>query len=187
METSEHLSTKLKSTYLQGMTTPGEALAVAAHLAFCEHCRNDPAMEESAAATSGPLGSCGGPQAIVEALANQGSRGLPKVPDCINGGAWRRIVKDVRALPLRGVSGLGEAVYLIKAKARARLMLPAGAAIVAILGGRIQVGAGVYGPGDVVELDPSLRDLARGGAAAGCVCLVIGDDEMYSTEAPLNE
>lgn len=187
MGTSEHLSATLKSSYLQGTTTPGEALAVAAHLAFCEHCRNDPAMEESAGTTSGPLTSCGGPQAIVEALANQGSRGLPKVPDCMNGGAWRRIVKDVRALPLRGVSGLGEAVYLIKAKARAHLMLPAGAAIVAILEGRIQAGAGDYGPGDVFELDSDLRDLARGGARAGCVCLVIGDDEMYSSETPLSE
>ena len=77
------------------------------------------------------------------------------------------------------MSGLGESVHLLKAAPDAPLMLPAATHLLVVLQGAIRTAATIYSPGDLIETAGIRLREARAHSASSCVCLVVGDDDVY--------
>jgi anti-sigma factor ChrR (cupin superfamily) len=180
MGLSEHPSTEVLSAYLRGATSPGVALAVEAHTELCETCRS----EAGAAYPSLP---------DVEAVLPKAREGVDVMDDLparrqrsaalgrVRPGPWRRIARGVRRSPLRSACGLGEAVFLLNASAGAPLELPAAAHLVVVLRGAVRGADRVYARGDFIESAGIRLQGAGGDEVTGCLCLVVGDDDLYGT------
>ena len=127
MPPKHHPSAQALADFLTGDCSPGTALLVARHIGLCPKCRSRvQQMGAAAAAASQP------PQA-----------------------AWRALAPGVELARLEGVSGLGEAVYAIRAESGAQVPVDAPlrmSEILILFGGFEQQGK-AYGAGDFVALD----------------------------------
>jgi putative transcriptional regulator len=104
---------------------------------------------------------------------------LPATFERMAKGRWRRVALGIRRAPLRGVSGLGESVHLLDAASDAPLRLPAATRLLLVLRGAVRTAASAYLPGDFIETAGARLKEARAHAASGCLCLVVGDDDLY--------
>jgi len=182
MGLSEHPSTEVLSTYVRGATSPGVALAVETHMELCETCRSDagPAYSSPSDVEAGARPSKATRQVdVMDDLpaGRQRSAALGRVRP----GPWRRVARGVRRSPLRSACGLGESVFLLTASAGAALGLPAAAHLVVVLRGAVRRADGVYARGDFIEAAGVRLQGARGDEVAGCLCLVVGDDDLYGS------
>lgn len=147
---------------------PGLTLAVNTHLEFCSVCAI------AAQAVAGLV------EAPPEGARRRGKREPALLPMPLRGvahGPWRWIGYGVRAAELRGVSGLGEEVWLLKAGTGARLPLGGerGVGAVVVLEGGFSDGADTFEAGDYIGLDE--RRLLRPVSGQGCLALVVSDGE----------
>src|SRR5438067_5319131 len=95
MVPKHHPGAQVLADFLMGDCSPGTALLVSRHVELCPQCRGD--LQQMGAA---------------EVAANRPDRG-----------EWSAVFEGVDVAPLKGVSGLGEAVYEIRAKVSARFPL----------------------------------------------------------------
>jgi anti-sigma factor ChrR (cupin superfamily) len=165
---SHHPSARLRAEYRIGDVAPGTALAVAAHVTACESCAR--LVRE--------------PTARPETLWRLGAEGrkpltarLPPLLRNIPRSRWRNVSPDVSVCSLRGVSGLGEAVCLLRAAPGANIVLPSHVDVILGLAGRASGCFGVFEAADLIEICDQAQGLAD--PAEGLLALVIGDDELY--------
>ena len=176
----EHLSADLLSDYLRGAAAPGRALAVEAHLELCEQCRREAGRAVPRGSMSGDQGPAEEPQIEAGEADNPApGRGLPAVLTRTAKGPWRRVAPGVRRSRLRGVSGLGESAQLLSVDPGALLGLPPAASVVVVLRGGVRSAVSVHPPGDFIETAGIRLQDASADSAAGCLCLVVGDDDLY--------
>jgi hypothetical protein len=90
---------------------------------------------------------------------------------------WRNVSHDVSVCSLRGVSGLGEAVCLLRAAPGAKIVLPRHADLILGLTGRASGCFGVLDAADLIEIANQAHGMAD--PSEGLLALVIGDDELY--------
>lgn len=178
----EHPSAALLSDYGRGGLAPGAALAVVAHLDLCRQCRltlGEMAGRRSTAVTSPnvPDGGLAAARGRHEAPSAAGP--LPRALRRIVVGRWRGAGRDVMSAPLRGVSGLGESVHLLRAAAGASFVLPDAAELLLVARGAVRVGLSRYAGGDFLDLSDARASRAMADARTGCLCLVVGGDELY--------
>jgi anti-sigma factor ChrR (cupin superfamily) len=177
MAISQHLSAELLSSYLLGVTAPGVALAVEAHIGLCEQCRCEAGLEQQPSPTQDALGGKARAHAsILNDLpaARLGSAALGRVAT----GPWRRVARGVKHSRLRGVGGLGESVHLLSADPGAPLRLPAAAQLLVVLRGAVGAGDALHPRGDFIDTaGVRLKEANSGGV--GCLCLIVGDDDLY--------
>jgi anti-sigma factor ChrR (cupin superfamily) len=165
---SHHPSARLRAEYRIGDVSPGTALAVAAHATACESCallvREPPAPPEKLwrpdAEGRKPL------KARLPPLL----RNIPRT-------RWRNLSRDVSVCSLCGVSGLGEAVCLLRAAPGANIVLPSHVDLILGLTGRASGCFGVLDAVDLIEIANQAHGMAD--PSKGLLALVIGDDELY--------
>ena len=166
---SHHPSARLREEYKVGDVAPGTALAVAAHATACESCarliREPPARAETLWRPDAD-----GRKPLLKAR-------LPPLLRSIQRTRWRNVARDVSVCALRGVSGLGEAVYLLRAAPGANFVLPSHADLVLGLAGRASGGSCVLDGADLIEVTSETHEMAD--SLKGFLALVIGDDELY--------
>ncbi len=177
MGISEHLSATLASSYFDGSSSPGSALAIEAHLALCEQCRAEPRLRVHAAPAGRP--GTGLLDRILALGAAGAASGGPDFPTSMADGRWRRLVRGVKTLPLRGTSGLGEAVRLVAVDRGASLAFPATGQLAVVLRGVARTSEGDFQRGDIIERPRVRLSRAVADDASGCIYLVVGDADMY--------
>jgi putative transcriptional regulator len=165
---SHHPSARLRAQYRIGDVAPGVALAVAAHATGCELCalsvREPPAGPETLWRLDCEEGK------PLKALLPPLLRDIPRT-------RWRNVSAGVSVCCLRGVSGLGETVCLLRAAPGADVPLPSQVELILGLSGRASAWCGVLEPGDLIELTKPLQGAAD--PSRGLLALVTGDDELY--------
>jgi putative transcriptional regulator len=165
---SHHPSARLRAEYRIGDVAPGTALAVAAHATACEAC----------ALLFGEPPATPGAQWRPEAEGRKALNSrLPPLLRDIPRTRWRNVAPDVSVCCLRGVSGLGETVCLLRAAPGADIVLPTQADLVLVVSGRASCESGVIGAGDLIEIDSPARGLSD--PSHGVLALVIGDDALF--------
>ena len=182
MAISQHLSAELLSSYLLGVTAPGVALAVEAHMALCEQCRCEAGLEQQpSSGPEAPYGKPRGQASILDDLpvTRLGSAALGPVAT----GPWRRVARGVRRSRLQGASGLGESVHLLSAEPGAPLRLPAAAQLLVVLQGAVGTADSVHPRGDFIDTAGVRLKEASGHDGVGCLCLIVGDDDLYEPPA----
>jgi anti-sigma factor ChrR (cupin superfamily) len=180
METSTHLPTELLSSYRLGTIAPGAALAVEAHMRLCEHCRAEAGLTEHPGPSPASVALVEETQGYVGALDDAPGAGLGLAAlGRVTTGAWRRVARGVRRSQLGGVSGLGESVHLLTVEPGARLNLPAAADLLVVLRGAVRTGASVHSRGDFIDTAGARLKEASAHGASDCLCLVVGDDDLY--------
>jgi len=180
MGVSQHPSAGLRSNYAIGNLAPGAALAVNGHIELCETCRLSLGRAERTYRNArSHLKSGASSEAAVPATGLEAFGPLPAAVRALPVGRWRRVRNGVRAAPLTGAAGLGEAVYLVAAKPAAPLPLPPAAEFVLVLDGALHDGTITYKAGDFLEGGAARGSARRAGARIGCLCLVVGDDTLY--------
>lgn len=180
MTATRHPTAQLRSDYAAANIAPGAALAVAVHLEYCPVCAiGTEAMSgpgETLASDAGgePIGYLR--RAGARPAAAGGEKPLPRPLRGAPLGRWRWLRPGVQVAPIHGVSGFGEAVYLLKAApgAPAPLAREAVQQLVVLEGG-LHAGEETYGPGDFVDASsrPSTPVTAR--RPCGCLCLMVTD------------
>ncbi len=177
----EHPSAVLLSDYSRGALAPGAALAVAAHLDLCRLCRLALGRMESRLVTTAtsrnvPDGGLADAPGRHEAPSAAGP--LPRALRRVAIGRWRPAGQGVTSAPLRAVSGLGETVHLLRAAPGAPFALPDTAEFLLVATGAVRVGLTRYASGDFLDLAATRAQHATADALTGCLCLVVGADEL---------
>jgi anti-sigma factor ChrR (cupin superfamily) len=167
MSLSHHPSARLRAEYRIGDVAPGTALAVAAHATGCESCAL--AVREPLA----PPATLWRPDA--EGLRPLKAR-LPPLLRDIPRTRWRNVSRGVSVCCLRGVSGLGESVCLLRAAPGANIVLPSHVDLILGLSGRASASCGVLDRGDLIEIRGPVDGVAD--PSNGLLALVIGDDGL---------
>jgi len=178
----EHPSAALLSDYDRGGLAPGAALAVVAHLDLCRQCRltlGRMAGRRSTAVTSRNIPDGGLAAARGRHEAPSAAGPLPRTLRRMAIGRWRATGRGVMSAPLRGVSGLGESVHLLRVAPGAPFALPNAAELLLVATGAVRVGLNRYAGGDFLDLAATRASHATADARTGCLCLVVGDDELY--------
>ena len=180
----EHPSAALLSGYDRGGLAPGAALAVVAHLDLCRQCRLTlrwMAGRRSTAAPSPNVPDGGLAAALGRHAAPSAAGPLPRALRRIAVGRWHGAGRGVMSAPLRGVSGLGESVHLLRVAPGASFALPDAAELLLVATGAVRVGLSRYAGGDFLDLADARASHATADARTGCLCLVVGDDDLYRT------
>lgn len=165
MSIRHHPSPQLRADFVAADLSPGAALAVSLHLEVCSAC-----AVQVQALTGMPVEAGSLPPPLEGAA--------PRTPELLRGrplGPWRWIAPGLKGAELKGVNGLGEAVWLLNASRGAGLPKAAGLSLglLVVLEGTLKVGGDELGPGDLMEvLDPQVRIQASNKAG---VCLVTTD------------
>lgn len=178
----EHLSAALLSDYDRGGLAPGAALAVVAHLDLCRQCRltlGGMSGRRSTAVTSPNVPDGGLAAARGRREAPSAAGPLPRALRRIAVGPWRGADREVLSAPLRGVSGLGESAHLLRVAPGASFALPDAADLLLVARGAVRVGLGRYASGDFLDVSDARASRATADARTGCLCLLVGDDELY--------
>jgi putative transcriptional regulator len=158
---------RLRAEYRIGDVAPGTALAVAAHATGCESC----------ALLFGELPATLNTRWLPEAEGRKPLNArLPPLLRDIPRTRWRNVAPDVSVCCLRGVSGLGESVCLLRAAPGADVVLPSHADLVLILSGGASCDSGAIGAGDLIEITSPARGMSD---PQGLLALVIGDDALF--------
>jgi putative transcriptional regulator len=167
MPISRHPSQEERAAYKAGDTSPGAALALTVHAERCAVCRVD-IQSLVAPARGARVGRKAA--APVEGVESHALGELRQAP-------WRWLAPGLRAAELRGASGLGEAVYLLKL-APGRAVPPralAATAQMVVLGGGLQDGQETLQAGDYVDIAAQRLRRAVARRPDGCICLVVTD------------
>lgn len=169
MPLRHHPSAQVRADYTTANLSPGASLAVAVHLQFCTICMIAVQALDGFPQQQAPIA----PE--VEAHDGVDDR-LPPALQAIRREPWRSIQAKVRGARLQGVSGLGEAAWLIEAAPGARLVLsrPQGIWGVVFLHGEARNGELRYGPGDF--LDAHERPLTRPQIDSKVLLLVVAHE-----------
>lgn len=162
MSSTSHPTACLQLDYRGGLCSAGAALAVATHLALCPWC---------AEASLKPWGGRNLP-GVLAGDHGSGGEAYAKALGMAVLEPWHNNGSGVRLAALRGVAGIGEAVYLVDATAGAAIDLPGALFIVVLQGllvdGPISLARGVFIDLTAIPLlDP------RGADPQGCICLAI--------------
>lgn len=178
----EHPSAALLSDYARGGLAPGAALAVVAHLDLCRQCRltlgwTAGRRSTAVASPNVPDGGLAAARGRPEAPSAAGP--LPRALRRIAVGRWRGAGRDVMSAPLRGVSGLGESVHLLRVAPGASFALPDAAELLLVARGAVRVGLSRYAGGDFLDVRDARASHATADARTGCLCLVVGGDDLY--------
>jgi anti-sigma factor ChrR (cupin superfamily) len=152
------------------------ALAIATHLDFCRRCTLS--LDSNVRWRSGKRTATSAPQ---DDAAMSGLPPLPHSLEDVSFGAWKGVGRGLRAAPLGGVAGLGEAVHLVTAQAGALVphATAAEAEAIVLLQGGLETGSGAYEPGDFLRLGGAPRPPLRAGAATPCLYLIVSDDTLF--------
>lgn len=145
---------------------PGAALAMTIHFETCTVC-NVP-VEPRGGRTRGEWLTLG------EAPADD----RPSIsPGAGSVGPWRRIGPGLRAADVRGVSGLGEATFLLRLARGAHLpdQRRAGLGQLVILEGGLVAGTERLAPGDFIDFEEQVPTRLQADGRNGCLCLVTTD------------
>lgn len=184
--------------YAAGQLSVGSALVVATHLAGCAHCRTairigeaiggvlladavptamaadalDRALARLDAPASVPRSAVGSPDRVRELVP-----GVP-MPAPLRGvvrGPWRRVAPGISRirLDLTGAAP-GERTYLLRVAPGATLPEHGhrGEEITCVLTGHFHDAAGIYGPGDVAEMDAGQDHQPIAEQGEVCICLI---------------
>ena len=141
-----HPSAQALANLLIGDCSPGAALLLARHIEACPQC----AIRVQA------MGAVGSPPAEYQL----------EPPQLLRPG--------VEITQLKGVSGVGEAVFQLRAEPDEPLSLeePFPVAEILVIEGALTVDGETYGPGDFLSVeDHPVGQLASGGER-GCLCLI---------------
>jgi anti-sigma factor ChrR (cupin superfamily) len=177
MVLSHHPSAEMRSDYRIGNLAPGAALTVAAHLALCRECALVIGDRPREIGFAHPSLQATGRRRRSPAVDPPPER-LPRVLRDIPLGKWRWVGPGVRVNRLQGVSGIAESVHLLRVSAGARFHLPA-AHVLLVLSGAIATLTRQFGPGAFLELADLPSRKVRADTVAGCLCLVVGEDDLY--------
>lgn len=167
MPIRHHPSPQLRADYVAADIAPGAALTVSLHLELCGACA------VQVRALTGMAVDAGAPP------VGAGAQDAAGAPELLRGRSlarWKWISPGLRGAQVKGVSGLGEAVWLLNAAAGARLPRRAAAAVglLLVVEGAIQIGSAELTAGDLVEVtDPGVSIKAPRGEAG--ICLVTTD------------
>jgi anti-sigma factor ChrR (cupin superfamily) len=168
MGRSYHPSARLRSEYRLGDIAPGAALAVATHLSACDTCATRVQEPPS------PRQMAWRPSSDVKKPLDAA---LPPLLRDIPRGRWRKVSRGVSVASLHGVSGLGEAVCLLRVGPGADVTLPSQVRIVLGVSGSARGDFGELSAGDLIELTAAAP--ATADPQAGWLALVVGDDGLY--------
>jgi hypothetical protein len=163
---SSHPSIELRREHKVGLCSPGSALLVASHLALCSQClatQFSPAwpMPNNLVADHDRGGE-------INADALRGS----------SGAGWRGVDSGARITAIKGVSGVGEAVYSIEAASGAPMTLPDASMFLLVLQGVLTDGCVFFARGDFVDLTDADLLNAAGAGAHGCLCLMVSETNL---------
>jgi anti-sigma factor ChrR (cupin superfamily) len=151
-----HPSAQALANLLIGDCSPGAALLLASHIEACPQCANRVQA----------MGAVGGPAQDVQSDPP------------------RLLRPGVEIIHLRSVSGLGEAVFKLRAGPGEPLALdePLPVAELLVLEGGLRVDDESYVPGDFLAIEerPAVRLVSA--SDRGCVCLITCLDEDASVE-----
>jgi anti-sigma factor ChrR (cupin superfamily) len=138
-----HPPSQVLADFLVCDCSPGTSALLARHMDLCGRCRSRVQL----------MGATGSPLSGVEQ------------------GPWRVLVEGVDVSPLAGAAGLGEAVYVVRAAAGARVPLraPIAVAEVLLLEGRSEADGEIYVPGDYAVFDAAWM---TADAESGCTAMV---------------
>jgi anti-sigma factor ChrR (cupin superfamily) len=135
------------ANFLIGDCSPGAALLLTRHVESCPRCASR-----------------------VQAL---GAAGV--APAELSNGETRVLRSGLELTAVNGASGLGEAVYLIKAAPGLALTAPQSLAELLVIEGSLTADGKAYRKGDFLALDETpKKELVSG--ASGCTCLVTTHD-----------
>ncbi|CAN7387920.1 hypothetical protein LJR219_002365 [Phenylobacterium sp. LjRoot219] len=156
MAPTHHPSAQSLANFLIGDCSPGAALLLTRHVDLCPRCASR-----------------------VQAL---GAAGV--APSELANGETQRLQPGLEVTTISGASGLGEAVYLIKAAPELALPLelPLPLAELLVLEGALVVDGKAYRKGDFLSLDDTPRKELISGAS-GCNCLATAHDPDGGVEA----
>lgn len=149
MAPTHHPSAQALANFLIGDCSPGAALLLTRHVESCPRCASR-----------------------VQAL---GAAGV--APTELSNGETQVLRPGLELTPVNGASGLGEAVYLIKAGAELPLAadLPQRLAELLVTEGALVADGKSYRRGDFLSLDETpKKELVSG--PSGCTCLVTAHD-----------
>jgi putative transcriptional regulator len=177
--------------YALGKLAPGAALAVAAHLEACPHCRQEAAFlervggaviaaDETAALPAGALDRA---LAALDAPTPRPAAPPAGLPRALAGrriGRWRWAGPGVRIAWLTEAAAAGEHLYLLKARPGVKLPRHGhhGRERVTVLAGAFLDGGKRYGPGDLCECDACDEHQPVAGPEGECVCLVATEGRL---------
>jgi anti-sigma factor ChrR (cupin superfamily) len=161
-----HPSPQVRADYLTGNMAPGAALAMTIHFETCTLC-NVP-VERRDGRTVGEWLARG------EAPADDRS---PIGQEAGSLGAWRRIGPGLRVADVRGVSGLGEATFLLRLARGAYLPEQRRARFgqLVILDGGLMAEGERLAAGDLINFEEQAPNRLQADARDGCFCLVTTD------------
>jgi hypothetical protein len=160
-----HPTAELRLEYRDGLCSAGAALAVATHFALCPQC----------AETQQHLGAWGGRNLPGVFAANHGLGGQAYA-DALGKQvleAWRDVGDDTRIATVKGLGGLGEAVYLIETAAGAAMIFPAGVRFVVVLQGLLTDGPVTFERGAFIDLTALPLWAPASAGSHACICLVV--------------
>lgn len=161
-----HPSPQVRSDYLTGNMAPGAALAMTIHFETCTLCNVQ--VERRGGRALGEWLARG------EAPADDQS---PIGEKAGSVGAWRRIAPGLRVADVRGVSGLGEATFLLRLARGAHLPEQRRARfgqLVILEGGLVAEGERLAS-GDFIDFEDRAPSRLQADGRDGCLCLVTTD------------
>lgn len=175
MPVRHHPSAQVRADYVAATLAPGAALAVRTHLEYCTVCSiavqaMDGYPEAAGQSTPPTFGVKPAPQAAA------GPHDLPPILQGIPRTPWTHIGGKVRGARLEGVSGLGEAVWLVElAQGGSLASGPPGMMWgVVVLKGAARDQDATFQTGDFVDL--TARSLAGARAESNMLLLLVCDD-----------
>ena len=145
MAPTRHPSGQALANFLVGDCSPGASLLIARHVKLCAHCSSR-----------------------VHAMGSVCVEASP-----ISFSAEESLAPGLEIAVVEGVSGLGEAVYRVRAAPGAPLPKddPAPAVEILVLEGVIEADGEVYRAGDYLSLEATPKMSLLSGAGVGCVYL----------------
>ncbi len=185
MSISHHLDDATLMSFAAAALPAALAVVAAAHIAMCPRCRREIApLERIGAALVGDLAPAPLDRPEPAPPPQRGARGNVRIAplarligDDLDGIKWRWIGPGVWQCPLP-LTGDGT-LNLIKAgPGRA---VPehghAGSELTLVLRGTLRDETGVYGRGDVADLDEEVAHQPRAGDDGECICLVASEKQ----------
>jgi putative transcriptional regulator len=199
-EPTHHPADETLLRHAAGSLPAGSALVVAAHLEHCPRCRAAVRLGEAVGGVL--LADCPEAPLAQDALARSLARleepesrapapaagaelapglALPTALRGLTDGRWRRVAPGIGRIRL-DVPGArsGELVYLLRVAPGRRLPEHGhrGQEITCVLAGRFRDASGVYGPGDVAEMEAGADHQPSAEPGEACICLIATDGRL---------
>lgn len=163
MSFNSHPTIELLREYKDGLCSAGAALAVATHFALCPQCARKQ--------RPGAWGGRNLPGVLATDLGHEPQAYTNALGAVL--GAWRGVEGGARIAALKGLGGIGEAVYLVEAAAGALMAFPAAALFVVVLQGLLTDGPLSFERGAFIDLAIQPLSTPESVGSRGCICLVV--------------